>query len=920
MKKRSDPWTRLLAQLGRLPRSRHTPPIGTPGPRSLRLEQLAPRHIRHMLAGDLLTLAPSLWQNPLDPLDANGDGQLTALDALVVANPLQIRGPGTLETVALKGVAPQAAGPGGDGVLYVDTNGDGQLTAEDFDAVASYLNAAETRGVSNPSSAATGSEHLAEEASGEGAKDGSGEAEFSMMSAYGGSGSGSGSASGCGCGSGSGSGGGDPTNTPPLANDDDYYTLHDTSISEAAPGVMGNDWDDDGDPITAVLITGPTHNDPDGPPSFDLSADGSFYYRPKPDWAGQDEFTYYVTDGIDDSPPATVHLYVDNTPPVAQPIEAVVHWAQDPSYQELSLWDVFYDPDDTDEQLTYTVPMNTHPSVLSTSIDTTTGLLRLTFSGTTGISDLTIRATDRPGAYAEETFRVYVVDVVDYTVEARSWGEDWRDANGQVLWSVDEHRWTAIYEPVEAFGDSRWRNKPWEFRDDEWYPYNAFAWGSLDAPVFTGEAIPGPGDWAISPGVQFGPLFVQMTAPIRQPQLYISAVEWQPVDPETNFARLGEGQEPVPDGQRIFPERNHPAGEIRNRVNVVVTVEPALPLGYSDTIFVKVFDPDYYQDGGPAGTPLDGDPNDHEPTSHKPNDNFGGTAGGDRGMSPAQTSISLVAEETTSTVQMTITKPQPGNNFITAVHHRDKGVLNNYRFDDNGRTLYLMHQGNRRDVPDEFQTQLLTVWRTLWMELNAMVAPDDVNPAPPLPPIGLTQTSLQAALIEVRPLPAEYNRTDAMPDDDTGTLPFRRNLEMQGAAKFLNQVRDEDSERYFWVVHVVGAYQGPESLNYPSDTGRVLLGYAFLKMTDGPIAVYFETIRRVAANYPGAVDEQVIRERLVLHEVLHRFLGPHGAPGADEGVMNIEPTVLTGTALENQLTPRQIRLMHEQRYPGTTRR
>ena len=169
------------------------------------------------MAGDLLTLAPSLWQNPLDPLDANGDGQVTALDALVVANQLQIRGPGTLETVALKGVDPQAAGPGGDGVLYVDTNGDGQLTPEDFDAVASYLNAAETRGVSNPSSAATGSEHLAEEASGAGAKDGSGEAESSMMSAYGGSGSGSGSGSGGGentapyfYGGGSGSGSGSP--------------------------------------------------------------------------------------------------------------------------------------------------------------------------------------------------------------------------------------------------------------------------------------------------------------------------------------------------------------------------------------------------------------------------------------------------------------------------------------------------------------------------------------------------------------------------------------------------------------------------------------------------------------------------------------------------------------------------------------
>ena len=93
MKKPSDLWTRLLAQLGSVPRNRRTPPFlffGTPKPLSLRLEQLTPRH---MLAGDLLTLVPSLWQNPLDPLDANGDGQVTARDALVVANQLLIRGP-----------------------------------------------------------------------------------------------------------------------------------------------------------------------------------------------------------------------------------------------------------------------------------------------------------------------------------------------------------------------------------------------------------------------------------------------------------------------------------------------------------------------------------------------------------------------------------------------------------------------------------------------------------------------------------------------------------------------------------------------------------------------------------------------------------------------------------------------------------
>ncbi|MHC4405574.1 MAG: Ig-like domain-containing protein, partial [Planctomycetota bacterium] len=43
----------------------------------------------------------------------------------------------------------------------------------------------------------------------------------------------------------------DVYNTAPVADDDYYDILHDTSIDEPAPGVMENDWDDDDDPITA---------------------------------------------------------------------------------------------------------------------------------------------------------------------------------------------------------------------------------------------------------------------------------------------------------------------------------------------------------------------------------------------------------------------------------------------------------------------------------------------------------------------------------------------------------------------------------------------------------------------------------------------------------------------------------------------
>ena len=46
----------------------------------------------------------------------------------------------------------------------------------------------------------------------------------------------------------------------------------------AAPGVLGNDTDPDGDPLTAVLVTGPSHG------SLTLNADGSFTYTPAADF------------------------------------------------------------------------------------------------------------------------------------------------------------------------------------------------------------------------------------------------------------------------------------------------------------------------------------------------------------------------------------------------------------------------------------------------------------------------------------------------------------------------------------------------------------------------------------------------------------------------------------------------------------
>ena len=93
-------------------------------------------------------------------------------------------------------------------------------------------------------------------------------------------------------------------NTPPVANDDAYATSRNTALTVAAPGVLGNDTDADGDPLTAVQQTGPTNG------VLTLSPDGSFTYTPNGGFVGDDSFTYVANDAVDDSNLATVTITV----------------------------------------------------------------------------------------------------------------------------------------------------------------------------------------------------------------------------------------------------------------------------------------------------------------------------------------------------------------------------------------------------------------------------------------------------------------------------------------------------------------------------------------------------------------------------------------------------------------------------------
>lgn len=93
-------------------------------------------------------------------------------------------------------------------------------------------------------------------------------------------------------------------NTAPVAVGENYTTNQNTALTIPAAGVLTNDSDIDGTPLTAVLDVGPTSG------TLDLNANGGFTYTPNNGFGGTDSFTYHASDGVLSSNVVTVNINV----------------------------------------------------------------------------------------------------------------------------------------------------------------------------------------------------------------------------------------------------------------------------------------------------------------------------------------------------------------------------------------------------------------------------------------------------------------------------------------------------------------------------------------------------------------------------------------------------------------------------------
>ncbi|HEY3165369.1 MAG TPA: Ig-like domain-containing protein [Candidatus Limnocylindrales bacterium] len=101
-----------------------------------------------------------------------------------------------------------------------------------------------------------------------------------------------------------------PPNNPPDAVNDDANATEDLATDIA---VLANDTDPDGDGLTVTAVTDPPHG------LATINGNGTVHYVPDANYAGDDAFSYTVSDGHggSDSASVAVHLQAAPDPPVA---------------------------------------------------------------------------------------------------------------------------------------------------------------------------------------------------------------------------------------------------------------------------------------------------------------------------------------------------------------------------------------------------------------------------------------------------------------------------------------------------------------------------------------------------------------------------------------------------------------------------
>jgi hypothetical protein len=248
------------------------------------------------------------------------------------------------------------------------------------------------------------------------------------------------------------------------------------------------------------------------------------------------------------------------------------------------------------------------------------------------------------------------------------------------------------------------------------------------------------------------PAGLDYRAQVTFKDLSVKSVHWEEVVTNPWDGPNLQPGNPHGGGLMFFAEKNSPTGPVHDKVVAVAKLGAPVPPGQSAVVYFKVFDMDDPTQDGQNNPP---DPNIADPDDlfflFKGDDNRDPSQPGGWGIGIKPTAksspngmVSISAQPTDiievtvpewqdeALVEYTLTAPQPGNNW-KVVAHCQREFVEDVETDDQYPGFGL---GFRRisdtqcKVPDEFQTELLSLWRSLHIEVDSMNAVPAEKPSP----------------------------------------------------------------------------------------------------------------------------------------------------------------------------------------------
>ncbi|MDR2171056.1 MAG: hypothetical protein LBP59_13010 [Planctomycetaceae bacterium] len=331
-------------------------------------------------------------------------------------------------------------------------------------------------------------------------------------------------------------------------------------------------------------------------------------------------------------------------------------------------------------------------------------------------------------------------------------------------------------------------------------------------------------------------------------------VKWQTIS-GTNDNKAALSADPNSSGQRVFPEKSTPNGVIENQFELVFKLEVAVTT--NTTLYFKIFDPDNFIGLGN---------NDNNASSWAGGDNYATSSitTGSITIAAGATNKALTVvvypagynnvPETVPANTIFITSAHVGDNFIVVVDTDQTKINNTAALGTTKDTRY-------KETHNYAQTELLTVWRTLNVELD--VATWTGMPAGDFkaPINGFVKSELAKACIAVKEFTANNtnapNIGNSISDEDALTL--------MGGNPTQNSGRDIGANTAdYWATRVI------TSTSYRKSTGSFMTSP---QAPDAIVLIRYTTIVSAVdtwnTRYGTNLTVNEVMRRTVLHELCH---------------------------------------------------